>query len=90
MPANPRKSPLYPPFIKGGKLIGITPSHPPFLKASGSESLRLGEGIEGDFVEGRSPHRTIERFHGVLQGGYGDPPYGLNESGEAGWMIDWF
>ena len=46
MPANPRKSPLYPPFIKGGKFVGITPSHPPFLKASGSESLRLGEEIE--------------------------------------------
>jgi len=50
VPANPRKSPLYPPFIKGEKLIGVTPSHPPFLKASGSESLRLGEGTEGDFV----------------------------------------
>jgi hypothetical protein len=30
--ANPKKSPLNPPFIKGGKFIGIYRNHPPFLK----------------------------------------------------------
>ena len=41
----PPCSPLY----KRGEFIGITPKHLPFLKASGSERLRLGEETEGDF-----------------------------------------
>ena len=42
------KSPLTP-LWQRGELRGINSKSPPFVKASGSESLRLGEGIKGDF-----------------------------------------
>jgi hypothetical protein len=32
-----------------GKLLEVNSKYPPFVKASGSESLRLGEGTKGDF-----------------------------------------
>jgi hypothetical protein len=72
-----------PPFVKGGNLVKSHKNLPPFVKGDrggfrrGPVTIRLGS---SQAVPAKKRRYSGERF----QGECGDPPYGLNESGEAG------